>query len=74
MIKFKNERQKKDFERISKNIYFNIENISINFMNDIIIDLKHLNDKELTEAIILINNINNKNIIYNKNHKKISIK
>jgi hypothetical protein len=57
------------FKKISKNIYFDIINDSINFNNEKII---YNNNNNNNEKIIYNNNNNNEKIIYNNNNEKIN--
>ena len=68
-LKFKSKKQKKVFESIYKNVFF--QNYSNNFNNDIIIDISHLENDEIKKIIELYGN--NKNVIINTNKKKMAI-
>ena len=59
-----NGRQRKDFERVAENIYFEEENIFINDFGHIIIKLTNYSQNAIEEVKQFIKNLNNKNILF----------
>lgn len=70
-MNFKSKRQKRDFEFIEKNLYFQKEDIRI-INNNIIIDLHNLSNDDLEFLELFIEK--NNNIILNKYRLMLLIK